>query len=125
AFGPKNIMWAVAQGHDAAVSIDLFCNGEDIKVRPSPLVNLSSQKMGIHEWSYDNDVSNDLRFKGPHVPKELTLKDVKMEVELGFDKKLGFAEAQRCLNCDIETVFSENLCIECDACVAICRVACI
>ena len=125
AFGPKNIIWAVAHGHEAAVSIDLFCNGEDVTVRPSPLVNLSSQKMGIHEWSYDNDVSLDLRFKVPHAPKELTLKDVNMEVELGFNKELGFKEAQRCLNCDIETVFSEPLCIECDACVDICPVDCI
>jgi NADPH-dependent glutamate synthase beta subunit-like oxidoreductase len=125
AFGPKNIIWAVAHGHEAAVSIDLLCNGEDVKVRPSPLVNLSSQKMGIHEWSYDNDVSLDLRFKVPHAPKELTLKDVNMEVELGFNKELGFKEAQRCLNCDVETVFAENLCIECDACVDICPVDCI
>ena len=125
AFGPKNIIWAVAHGHEAAVSIDLFCHGEDVKVRPSPLVNLSSQKMGIHEWSYDNDVSMDLRFKVPHAPKELTLHDVKMEVELGFNKELGFKEAQRCLNCDIETVFAESLCIECDACVDICPVDCI
>lgn len=125
AFGPKNIIWAVAQGHDAAVSIDLFCNGEDVGVRPSPLVNLSSQKMGIHEWAYDNDVSMDLRFKVPHAPKEMTLRDVNMEVELGFNKELGFKEAQRCLNCDIETVFAEKLCIECDACVDICPVDCI
>jgi len=125
AFGPKNIIWAVAHGHEAAVSIDLLCHGDDVKVRPSPLVNLSSQKMGIHEWSYDNDVSLDLRFKVPHAPKELTLKDVNMEVELGFNKELGFKEAQRCLNCDIETVFSEPLCIECDACVDICPVDCI
>ena len=125
AFGPKNIIWAVAHGHEAAVSIDLMLNGEDVKVRPSPLVNLSSQKMGIHEWSYDNDVSMDLRFKVPHAPKELTLRDVNMEVELGFNKELGFKEAQRCLNCDVETVFAENLCIECDACVDICPVDCI
>jgi formate dehydrogenase beta subunit len=125
AFGPKNIIWAVAHGHEAAVSIDLLCNGQDVAVRPSPLVNLSSQKMGIHEWSYDNDVSLDLRFKVPHAPKELTLKDVNMEVELGFNKELGFKEAQRCLNCDVETVFSEPLCIECDACVDICPVDCI
>ena len=125
AFGPKNIIWAVAHGHEAAVSIDLMLNGEDVKVRPSPLVNLASQKMGIHEWSYDNDVSLDLRFKVPHAPKELTLKDVNMEVELGFNKELGFKEAQRCLNCDVETVFAENLCIECDACVDICPVDCI
>src|ERR1700761_316305 len=125
AFGPKNIIWAVAHGHDAAVSIDLFCHGEDVTVRPSPLVNLSSQKMGIHDWSYDNDISNDLRFKVPHAPQELTLRDVKMEVELGFDKQLGFKEAQRCLNCDVETVFEEKLCIECDACVDICPEDCI
>ena len=125
AFGPKNIIWAVAHGHEAAVSIDLFCHDEDIKVRPSPLVNIMSQKMGIHEWSYDNDVSLDLRFKVPHAPKELTLKDVNMEVELGFNKELGFKEAQRCLNCDIETVFDKVLCIECDACVDICPMDCI
>jgi NADPH-dependent glutamate synthase beta subunit-like oxidoreductase len=125
AFGPKNIIWAVAHGHDAAVSIDLFCNGEDVTVRPSPLVNLSSQKMGIHDWSYDNDVSLDIRYKVPHVANEITLRNVKVEVELGFDKQLGFKEAQRCLNCDVETVFEDDLCIECDACVDICPMDCI
>ena len=125
AFGPKNIIWAVAHGHDAAVSIDLFCNAQDITVRPSSLTNLSSQKMGIHEWSYDNDVSLDLRFKVPHAPKEITLRNVKVEVELGFDRELGFKEAQRCLNCDVQTVFEDNLCIECDACVDICPMDCI
>ncbi|HEV2562506.1 MAG TPA: FAD-dependent oxidoreductase [Rhizomicrobium sp.] len=125
AFGPKNIIWAVAHGHEAAVSIDLFCNGKDVTVRPSPLVNLASQKMGIHEWSYDNDVSLDLRFKVPHAAKELTLRNMKVEVELGFDRDLAFKEAQRCLNCDIETVFETKLCIECDACVDICPMDCI
>jgi formate dehydrogenase (NADP+) beta subunit len=125
AFGPKNIIWAVAHGHEAAVSIDLLCNGEDVTKRLPPHVNLLSQKMGIHEWSYDNDISNDLRYKVPHAPKEKTLKDVRLEVELGFTPDLGFHEAQRCLNCDIETVFATNLCIECDACVDICPMDCI
>jgi NADPH-dependent glutamate synthase beta subunit-like oxidoreductase len=125
AFGPKNIIWAVAHGHEAAVSIDLFCNGQDVANRLPPLVNLMSQKMGIHEWSYDNDVSLDLRFKVPHAPRELALKDVRLEVELGFTPDLGFHEAQRCLNCDIETVFARDLCIECDACVDICPMDCI
>jgi NADPH-dependent glutamate synthase beta subunit-like oxidoreductase len=125
AFGPKNIIWAVAHGHEAAVSIDLFCSGEDVTKRLPPHVNLMSQKMGIHEWSYDNDISNDLRYKVPHAPKEKTLKDVRLEVELGFTPDLGFHEAQRCLNCDIETVFATNLCIECDACVDICPMDCI
>ncbi len=125
AFGPKNIIWAVQHGHEAAVSIDLFVNGKDVKTRPDPLVNMTSQKMGIHEWSYDNDVSVDLRFKVPHAPNELTLRNVNMEVELGFTRELGFKEAQRCLNCDVQTVFEKNLCIECDACVDICPVECI
>jgi formate dehydrogenase (NADP+) beta subunit len=125
AFGPKNIIWAVAHGHDAAISIDLLCNGKDVSNRPPPLVNLMSQKMGIHEWSYDNDVSADLRFKVPHAPKDVTLRNVKVEVELGFPKDLGYLEAQRCLNCDIETVFETKLCIECDACVDICPMDCI
>ncbi|HEY4123080.1 MAG TPA: FAD-dependent oxidoreductase [Rhizomicrobium sp.] len=125
AFGPKNIIWAVAHGHEAAVSIDLLCTGHDVHLRPSPLTNLASQKMGIHEWSYDNDVSNDLRYKVPHAPKEKALKNVLLEVELGFDRQQAFAEAQRCLNCDVETVFERKLCIECDACVDICPVDCI
>jgi formate dehydrogenase (NADP+) beta subunit len=125
AFGPKNIIWAVAHGHDAAISIDLLCQGKDVAKRPPPEVNLSSQKMGIHEWSYDNDVSNDLRYKVPHAPLEQTLKNVKLEVELGFDLKQAFAEAQRCLNCDIQTVFDTPKCIECDACVDICPMDCI
>jgi ferredoxin len=125
AFGPKNIIWAVAHGHEAAISIDLLCSGDDVKLRPPPLVNLMSQKMGIHEWSYDNDVSLDLRYKVPHAPQEVTLRNVKVEVELGFDPKLGYLEAQRCLNCDAETVFETKLCIECDACVDICPMDCI
>jgi NADPH-dependent glutamate synthase beta subunit-like oxidoreductase/ferredoxin len=125
AFGPKNIIWAVAHGHDAAVSIDKFCSGENVKERPSPLVNLISQKMGIHEWSYDNDISNDIRYKVPLQDQAITLKNIKVEVELGFDRKLGYLEAERCLNCDVQTVFATALCIECDACVDICPMDCI
>ncbi len=125
AFGPKNIIWAVAHGHEAAVSIDKFCRGEDIADRPPPNTNLVSQKMGIHEWTYDNGVSNDLRYKVPHKETAIALKSIKTEVELGFDPKLGFSEAQRCLNCDVQTVFSAKLCIECDACVDICPMDCI
>ena len=125
AFGPKNIIWAVAHGHDAAISIDLLCRDQDVGLRPPPTVNLSSQKMGIHEWSYYNDISNDYRFKVPHAPLEKTLKDVKLEVELGFDLQLAFSEAERCLNCDVQTVFDTPKCIECDACVDICPMDCI
>ena len=125
AFGPKNIIWAVAHGHDAAISIHKMLEGEDITDRPPPTVNLASQKMGIHEWSYDNDISNDLRYKVPWRDSAETLKNIRLEVELGFDPKLGFAEAQRCLNCDVQTVFAPNLCIECDACVDICPMDCI
>ena len=125
AFGPKNIIWAVAHGHDAAISIDKLLHGEDISARPPPDVARISQKMGIHEWSYDNDISNDLRYRVPHRDKELALKDVRIEVELGFDQKLGYLEAERCLNCDIQTVFNAPLCIECDACVDICPMDCI
>ncbi|HVB88860.1 MAG TPA: FAD-dependent oxidoreductase [Beijerinckiaceae bacterium] len=125
AFGPKNIIWAVAHGHDAAVSIDKLLNGEDLRQRPAPGATLVSQKMGIHEWSYDNDVTLDLRFKVPHKESAIALKDIRTEVELGFDPVLAFKEAQRCLNCDAETVFADNLCIECDACVDICPMDCI
>ncbi|MGE0602170.1 MAG: FAD-dependent oxidoreductase [Xanthobacteraceae bacterium] len=125
AFGPKNIIWAVAHGHDAAVSIDKFCNGEDVATRPPPMTHLMSQKMGIHEWSYDNAPSNDLRHKVPMREQAIALKSIKAEVELGFDRSLGYAETQRCLNCDVQTVFEANLCIECDACMDICPVDCI
>ncbi|MFO1329873.1 MAG: FAD-dependent oxidoreductase [Rubrivivax sp.] len=125
AFGPKNIITAVAHGHEAAVSIDRFLNGEDVMQRPPPHVNLVSQKMGIHEWSYDNAPSNDLRFKVPWAAAEKALASIKIEVELGFDPKTAFKEAQRCLNCDVQTVFSDKLCIECDACVDICPMDCI
>jgi NADPH-dependent glutamate synthase beta subunit-like oxidoreductase/ferredoxin len=125
AFGPKNIIWAVAHGHDAAISIDKFCRGEDVGERPPPGVTLVSQKMGIHEWSYDNDISNDLRYRVPLRDTEVALADIRVEVELGYDEKLGYLEAERCLNCDIQTVFTGPLCIECDACIDICPVDCI
>ena len=125
AFGPKNIIWAVSHGHDAAISIDKHCRGEALAERPAPGVTLVSQKMGIHEWSYDNDPANDHRFRVPQLDKDAALKDVRAEVELGFDRELAYREARRCLNCDVQTVFSEPACIECDACVDICPVDCI
>jgi ferredoxin len=125
AFGPKNIIWAVAHGHDAAVSIHKLCQGEDVNSRPPPGVSLVSQKMGIHEWSYDNDVSVAARHRVPLRDKAEALRNLKLEVELGFDVALGYREAERCLNCDIQTVFTDSLCIECDACVDICPMDCI
>ncbi len=125
AFGPKNIIWAVAHGHAAAISIDLHCRGESLLQRPPPMVTLASQKMGIHEWSYDNAINADRRFRVPLKDTKLALKNIKIEVELGFDLKLAFSEAQRCLNCDVQTVFADKLCIECDACVDICPMDCI
>jgi ferredoxin len=125
AFGPKNIIWAVAHGHEAAVTIDKLLSGEDVRDRPAPAVEMISQKMGIHEWSYDNDVSPDLRYKVPWADASKTLKSIKLEVELGFDAETAWKETQRCLNCDVETVFTQNLCIECDACVDICPMDCI
>lgn len=125
AFGPENVITAVAHGHQAAISIDLFCRGESVDQRPPPQVTLASQKMGVHEWSYDNDVANDERYIVPLAPLEKTLKDRKIEVELGFDVATAFREAERCLNCDVQTVFEEARCIECDACVDICPTDCI
>lgn len=125
AFGPENVITAVAQGHQAAMSIHLFCEGEDLHKRPAPHVNLIQQKMGIHEWIYDNDVTTDDRFAVPHEDKILALSNRKVEVELGFDELTAFKEAQRCLNCDVQTVFNTSRCIECDACVDICPTACI
>ena len=125
AWGPENIIWAVAHGHQAAISIDLYCAGEELTNRPPPMTNLISQKMGIHEWSFDNDVSLLDRHNVPHVDNEIALKDLTVEVELGYDERLALEEAQRCLNCDVQTVFEDKLCIECDACMDICPVDCI
>jgi len=125
AFGPKNIITAVAHGHEAAVSIDKLLRAEPVYVRPPPMTNLVSQKMGIHEWSYDNDTSNDLRYKVPWAKAEMALASIRVEVELGFDAATAFKEAERCLNCDVQTVFTEAACIECDACVDICPMDCI
>jgi len=125
AFGPKNIIWAVAHGHDAAISIDLYCRGEDLRQRPPPSVSLVSQKMGIHEWSYDNAIQPDARYRVPLEDTVIALRSINVEVELGYDPKLAAAEAQRCLNCDVQTVFADRLCIECDACVDICPMDCI
>ena len=125
AWGPENIIWAAAHGHQAAISIDKFCKDLDLYQRPEPTTTLISQKMGVHEWSYDNDISQAKRYLVPHADQADALKDLKMEVELGFDEVTALEEAQRCLNCDVQTVFSEDLCIECDACVDICPTDCI
>ncbi len=126
AWGPTNIITAVAHGHQAAISIDLFCH-EKLLVdeRPAPGTRLRSTKMGIHEWSYDSEVTSDLRFAVPHLDNNVALADRKAEVELGFDEQLAYKEAERCLNCDVQTVFVESKCIECDACMDICPTDCI
>ncbi|WP_319826540.1 FAD-dependent oxidoreductase [Thalassovita sp.] len=125
AFGPKNIITAVAHGHQAAVSIDLFCQGKSLEKRPAPHVNLVSQKMGIHEWSYDSIPVDFKREAVPLVDLEKALKERDLEVELGFDAKAAFVQAERCLNCDVQTVFTPENCIECDACADICPTSCI
>lgn len=126
AFGPENIIWASAHAHQAAISIHLYCQGGDVREdRPAEGLNLISQKMGMHEWSYDSEHDPSLRFPVPHADQRQSLSNIKIEVELGFDIELGMKEAQRCLNCDIQTVFVDSLCIECDACVDICPMDCI
>jgi len=125
AFGPKNIITAVAHGHEAAVSIDRLLNHEDPAKRPAPMTRLMSQKMGIHEWSYNNDVSVDARSRVPWVAANKALASIRVEVELGFDAATAWKEAERCLNCDVQTVFNRDTCIECDACVDICPMDCI
>jgi len=121
AFGPENVITAVAHGHQAAISIDLLCKGENLLTnRLPPMVNLHSMKMGIHEWAYDSEIDEYDRLIVPQAPKTKTLVNRKQEVELGFDQLAGYKEAQRCLNCDVQTVFNAPKCIECDACVDIC-----
>lgn len=125
AWGPENIITAVAHAHQAAISIDLFCNDKDLQQRPAPHVFLESSKMGLHEWSYDNGYDEVERLSVPHADLKESLKNRKLEVELGYDDEMAFQEASRCLNCDVQTVFEENRCIECDACVDVCPEDCI
>jgi formate dehydrogenase beta subunit len=125
AFGPKNIIWAVAHGHAAALSIHKYCHGEDLRDRLPVGMNLSSQKMGMHEWSYSNDYDPAARRLMPHVDLKERFKKLDIEVELGFTVEQTIQEVERCLNCDIQTVFAASLCIECDACIDICPVKCL
>ena len=125
AFGPKNIIWAVEHGHQAAISIHNYCFSKAVSERPPALLNLSSRKMGIHEWSYKNDFNPVERRLMPHVSLKERFRNLNIEVELGFNAEQMAAEVQRCLNCDIQTVFEPKLCIECDACIDICPVDCL
>jgi ferredoxin len=125
AFGPRNVITAVAHGHAAAISIDLFCRGKDLHDRPGPKTALIEQKMDMHDWLYDSQVSEDRRFTVPTVDRVKSLQDRLLEVELGYDQKKGHKEAMRCLNCDVQTVFDYSTCIECDGCVDVCPVSCI
>jgi NADPH-dependent glutamate synthase beta subunit-like oxidoreductase len=125
AFGPKNIIWAVEHGHQAAISIHLYCNGLDLNDRLPDMLNLGSRKMGMHEWSYSNDFDPAARRIMNHVPLSERFKEITLEVELGFDAEQTATEVERCLNCDIQTVFFDSLCIECDACLDICPTQCL
>ena len=125
AFGPENIIWAVEHGHQAAISIHKYCQGEPITERMPPGMNLLAAKMGIHEWSYSNDYETAPRRAMQHMSLEKRFRKLDIEVELGFTPEQAAREAQRCLNCDIQTVFEAPLCIECDACVDICPVHCL
>jgi NADPH-dependent glutamate synthase beta subunit-like oxidoreductase len=125
AFGPKNIIWAVEHGHQAAISIHRHCQGEPVAQRLPPGMNLQSRKMGMHEWSYANDYTPVERRLMPHVSLKERFKKLNIEVELGFTAEQAAQEVQRCLNCDVQTVFETKLCIECDACIDICPVDCL
>jgi ferredoxin len=125
AFGPKNIIWAVAHGHEAAISIHKYVHQEDMNERLPIGMNLISQKMGMHEWSFSNDYNVAERRLMPHVELKERFKKLDIEVELGFTLEQTIEEVERCLNCDIQTVFTANLCIECDACIDVCPVNCL
>ena len=125
AFGPKNIIWSVEHGHQAAISIHQHCQGKPVGDRMPPGVNLQSRKMGMHEWSYSNDYSVLERRLVPHVSLKERFKKIDIEVELGFTAEQAAQEVQRCLNCDVQTIFDAKLCIECDACIDICPVDCL
>jgi NADPH-dependent glutamate synthase beta subunit-like oxidoreductase len=125
AFGPKNIIWAVEHGHQAAISIHKYCQGDDLADRLPYGLNLLSQKMGMHEWSYSNDYDTASRRLMPHVDLKERFQKLNIEVELGFSAEQAAEEVERCLNCDIQTVFTTKLCIECDACIDICPVNCL
>jgi ferredoxin len=125
AFGPKNIIWAVEHGHQAAISIHRHCEGQSVADRLPPGINLQSRKMGMHEWSYSNDYAPVERRLMPHVSLKERFKKINIEVELGFTAEQAAQEVQRCLNCDVQTVFAPKLCIECDACIDICPVDCL
>jgi formate dehydrogenase beta subunit len=125
AFGPKNIIWAVQHGHEAAISIHKHCEGSDIEQRLPRGVTLTTAKMGIHEWSYSNAYEPAERRIMPHVALAKRFKKLNIEVELGFSAEQVATEVERCLNCDLQTVFTPKLCIECDACIDICPVDCL
>src|SRR5271166_4676913 len=125
AFGPKNIIWAVEHGHQAAISIDNYCQGVPATERPKAGMNLISQKMGLSEWSYHNDYNPASRQKMSHVDLASRFRQLDIEVELGFDPEQTAREVQRCLNCDVETEFTAIRCIECDACIDICPLQCL
>ena len=125
AWGPENIITAVAHGHQAAISIDKYCNQLDTRTRPEPGTTLISQKMGFHDWLYNASIADDLRYVVEHVDKDKALSSLKIEVEKGFTLEQGLKETQRCLNCDVQTVFEEDRCIECDSCEDICPTSCI
>jgi len=125
AFGPKNVIWAVEHGHQAAISIDNHCRGVAVSERLPMGMNLVSAKMGLHEWSYKNDYNPGRREKMSHVDLAERFKKLNVEVELGFSPEQVAREVERCLNCDLQTVFVDKLCIECDACIDVCPVLCL
>jgi formate dehydrogenase (NADP+) beta subunit len=125
AWGPENIIWAVEHGHQAAISIHRHCRQLPLGERPAYGMNLLSEKMGLHEWSYSNDYDAALRAKMVHVELAERLSGMEVEVELGFDLEQTLREAERCLNCDVQTYFTDALCIECDACIDVCPTNCL
>jgi NADPH-dependent glutamate synthase beta subunit-like oxidoreductase len=125
AFGPANIIWAVEHGHQAAISIHQYCQGLSVNERPAEGMTLRSTKMGLHEWAYSNSYDSSARQKMVHVDLESRFKSLSTEVELGFSAEQTAREVQRCLNCDVQTHFTDALCIECDACIDICPVDCL
>ncbi len=125
AFGPKNIIWAVAQAHEAAISINNHCQDIATDERPPQMMELHSQKMGISEWSYGNDYNPAPRQQMNHIALTERFAQLGLEVELGFSAEQTAREVERCLNCDILPVFRAPLCIECDACIDVCPVECL
>jgi formate dehydrogenase (NADP+) beta subunit len=119
AYGPRLMIHAIASGKQAARSVYRFLRGKQIGLEEVQF------HFPIEQYKREKHYERRSRLHIPTRSPEERLKNPTALVEIGYNEQEARAEAGRCLDCGINTIFDGERCILCGGCVDVCPTVCL